>query len=233
MGSIITGAAALILVIACTNVASLLLARTTARAGELAIRTAIGAGLTRLVRQSFTETLTITALGGALGVVLAWWMLRLLVTLGPQEIPRLAEVGLDLNVLAFSLAFSLAVTLLSALAAGLAPVALAVRTGRHLSTKECGTDCERPQATPGVPQHSCCRRGSADVRPGVRRRTVAAKLIAAQSPIGQSIKIGGPLSGRTAGGDYRRRTPTFASPVSILRRNPKSSLPAHSDAPDR
>ena len=120
---IVMGAAALILMIACTNVASLLLARNTARAGELAVRTAIGAGVARLVRQSITETLTITALGGALGILLAWWMLRLLVTLGPREIPRIAEVGLDLNVLAFSLA----VTLVSGLAAGLAPVALAVR----------------------------------------------------------------------------------------------------------
>jgi len=115
---ILMGAAGLILLIACANVASLLLARNASRAGELAVRKAIGAGRLRLVRQLLTENIVVAAAGGLAGIVLAYWALRTLVALAPRDIPRLAQTTLDLPVLLFACA----ITLASGLIAGLAPV---------------------------------------------------------------------------------------------------------------
>jgi predicted permease len=115
---VLMGAVGLVLVIACANVASLLLVRSTARAREIAIRVAIGAGRGRLVRQLLTENIVIAAIGGALGVLLAGWCLRALILIGPRDIPRLTEATLDVPVLLFAAVISLAVGLL----AGLAPV---------------------------------------------------------------------------------------------------------------
>jgi len=115
---VLMGAAALILLIACANVASLLLARNTARASELALRKAIGAGRLRLVRQLLTESVLVAAVGGLAGIVLAYGTLRTLVALAPRDIPRLAETALDVPVLLFACA----ITLASGLIAGLAPV---------------------------------------------------------------------------------------------------------------
>ncbi|MGI8741199.1 MAG: ADOP family duplicated permease [Bryobacteraceae bacterium] len=115
---LLMGAVALVLLIACTNVASLLLARGAARTREIAIRTAIGAGRTRLVRQLFTESLLMAASGGLCGVLLAYWGLRTLVHMAPRGIPRLAETGLDLQVLLFAAG----ITFLTAVLVGFAPV---------------------------------------------------------------------------------------------------------------
>jgi putative ABC transport system permease protein len=112
------GAVGLVLIIACSNVASLLLVRSTARAREIAIRVAIGAGRVRLARQLLTENVVIAVIGGALGLVLAGWCLRTLILIGPRDIPRLSEATLDVPVLLFAGAISLVVALL----AGLAPV---------------------------------------------------------------------------------------------------------------
>ncbi|HEY2012226.1 MAG TPA: ABC transporter permease, partial [Bryobacteraceae bacterium] len=119
-GTLLTlmGAAALILLIACANVASLLLARNTARAAELALRKAIGAGRLRLVRQLLVENIVIAAAGGVAGIVLAFWALRLLIALAPTGIPRLADTTIDLPVLLFACA----ITIAAGLVAGLAPV---------------------------------------------------------------------------------------------------------------
>jgi putative ABC transport system permease protein len=105
----------LILILACANIGGLFLIRMTTRAREMAIRTAIGAGRRRLARQLLTETVSITLLGGAFGIVLAGFGLRAIEALGPRDIPRLSEASLNLPVLIFAAALTLAVTLLCSL----------------------------------------------------------------------------------------------------------------------
>ncbi len=129
---VLMGAAVLILLIACANVASLLLARNTARSGELAVRRAIGAGRLRLVRQLLTENVTIAAVGGAAGVAFAYWGLRLLIGAAPGDIPRLAGTTVDPQVLLFACGITLAAGLL----AGLAPVMLAGKMDLTTALKE-------------------------------------------------------------------------------------------------
>jgi predicted permease len=99
---LLLGAAGFVLLVACANVANLMLVRLDARQGELAVRAAVGAGRGRLVRQLLAESLAIGTLGGAAGVVLAWWGTRLLLALRPPNLPRFSEVVLDYRVLAFA-----------------------------------------------------------------------------------------------------------------------------------
>ncbi|MGH9349751.1 MAG: ADOP family duplicated permease [Vicinamibacterales bacterium] len=114
---VLLGAVGLVLVIACGNVANLLLARGGIRAREIALRAAIGAGRGRIVRQLLTETLVLTLLGGILGVALAWLAVPALVASSPEGVPRLEQARVDTVVLAFAIGASV----FSALAAGLVP----------------------------------------------------------------------------------------------------------------
>jgi putative ABC transport system permease protein len=108
---LLMGSVCLVLVLAWANIGGLLLIRMTTRAREMAIRTAIGAGRRRLVRQLVTETVLITLIGGAFGILLAGFGLRAIQVLGPRDIPRLSEATLNLPVLIFAAALTLAVAL--------------------------------------------------------------------------------------------------------------------------
>jgi putative ABC transport system permease protein len=123
---ILAGAVAFVLLIACVNVTNLLLARSAVRQREMAIRAAIGATRARLVRQLLTESVTLAALGGALGLLVAWWGVRTLVALGPEQLPRVQAIGLDVRVVLVTAAASVFCGLLF----GLAP-ALAAGTDRR------------------------------------------------------------------------------------------------------
>jgi predicted permease len=121
----LSGAALCVLLIVCANLANLLLARALGRRLELAVRTAMGAGRERLIRQLATESIVLAALGGALGVLLATLLVPLLWRLVPANLPTSATPGLDLRVLAFAAVL----TMLTALAFGLAPMLNTMRTG--------------------------------------------------------------------------------------------------------
>jgi predicted permease len=114
---VVMGTIGIVMLIACANVANLLLVRAEARQQEIAIRSALGAGGGRIVRELLLESVLLGLIGGALGVGLAYEGLRILVAMGPANLPRLSEISLDVRALAFTVVLSL----LSGLLFGLIP----------------------------------------------------------------------------------------------------------------
>jgi putative ABC transport system permease protein len=135
---ILLGTTAFVLLIGCANVANLLLARAVSRQREMAVRTALGAGRNRLLRQLVTETVLLSLTGAALGLLLAAALLRLFAVMAPANFPRLTSIGLDWMVLAFSSA----VALLCGLLAGVLP-------GLHVARAE-PSDALREGSTRGA-----------------------------------------------------------------------------------
>lgn len=109
---VLLGAVGLVLLIGCSNLAALSLARASARHHEMAIRKALGATSRRLVRQTLTESLILGVLGGGAGLMLAAWGVRFLLALNPTRLPREQEIGVDLRVLGFAVATSMGATLI-------------------------------------------------------------------------------------------------------------------------
>jgi predicted permease len=125
-------AVAMLLLIACVNIASLLLARATGRQRELAVRAALGAGRGRIARQLLTESLVLAAAGGVLGIGLAFVAVRALVSTGARELPRSGDIRIDATVLLFTLG----VALLSGLVFGLFPTVRASATNLEQSLRQ-------------------------------------------------------------------------------------------------
>lgn len=168
---LLMGAVAFLLLIACVNVANLLLVRGDARLREMAVRTAIGAAPRRLIRQLFTESLVLAAAGAALGLALAGAALRALVAIDPTSIPAMSPVTLDMTVVAFTLVLAVVTTLLF----GLAP---ALRT-LHVNLVE------------------SLREGGQQATLGGRRQRLRGALVAAEVALAVILVIGAGLMIRT------------------------------------
>jgi putative ABC transport system permease protein len=132
---VMLAAVGVVLLIACANLANMLLAKAVARTREIAIRAAVGASRGRIARQLITESVLLAALSGGLGVLLAFWGSRVLVSLAPGDVPRLSETGIDSRVLLFALGASLVASLLF----GLAPALQALRVDLNKSLKQNST----------------------------------------------------------------------------------------------
>jgi putative ABC transport system permease protein len=131
---VVLGAVGFVLLIACANVAGLLIARGAARRREIAVRTALGAGRGRLIRQLLTESVVLAVAGGLAGIVVAYWSLQLLVGAAPENLPRLNDIALDWRVALFGFAATLAVGVLF----GLAPSLSASKPELNLDLKDGG-----------------------------------------------------------------------------------------------
>jgi putative ABC transport system permease protein len=161
-------AVGVVVLIACANVANLLLVRASVRERELAIRAAMGAGRGRLVIQMLSESLLLALIGGGAGVLLAYLAIAPIQTLSAGSIPRVADVAVDRSVLGFALLVSIATGLLF----GVAPAWQASRSGVGAALKDSSSGPPSTRHTPG-------RRGGVVTRAAGRRRAAAAQLRAA------------------------------------------------------
>ncbi|MEW6208872.1 MAG: ABC transporter permease [Acidobacteriota bacterium] len=136
---VLLAAVGFVLMIACANVANLLLARAAARQKEIAIRAAMGASLARVARQLLTESVLLALAGGLVGLLAASWVIDLLARFGPTDVPRLDEASLDPAVLGFTLL----VSMLTGIAFGLAPAFQIRRVDLNEALKESSTRTSR------------------------------------------------------------------------------------------
>ena len=164
---VLLGSVGLVLLIVCVNVANLFLARATARTREVAVRTALGAGRSRLARQFLTESVVVTAIGSSLGLAVAYWGSRLLVSKAPRTIPRASEIGIDGNVLLFLL-------VLSAITAVIFGVLPALQMSR------------------GMPIASL-REGGRGARGGIARRGLRQALVVSEVALAVVLVVGASL----------------------------------------
>jgi putative ABC transport system permease protein len=169
--TILLVAVGLVLLIACANVAHMLLARAAARQKEFAVRTAIGASRGRLVRQFLTENLLLSAMGGAAGLLLAFWGTRALVALSPAQLPRVDTVTLDSR----AVLFLIVVTAICSVAFGLAPALQASSVNLGDTLKESG-------------------RGSSD---GIRRNRLRSVLVVSEFALALLLLVGAGLLARS------------------------------------
>jgi predicted permease len=129
---VLLGAVGVVLVIACANVANLLLARAVARQKEIAIRTALGASRLRIVRQVLTESMLLSLSGGACGVLLAFWSLHWIHVFGPKSVPRINDIGID----RVALVFTFVLSVFSGAVFGLVPALRVSRFDLHATLKD-------------------------------------------------------------------------------------------------
>src|SRR5262249_54839806 len=129
---VLLGAVGLVLLIACANVANLMLAQGSRRQKEVALRHALGAKRMRLIRQLLTESALLSVAAGVLGLLLAWWGADMLMRLAPDSIPRVGEIELDKRVLGFTLL----VSILTGVVFGLAPALQSSRPDLNETLKE-------------------------------------------------------------------------------------------------
>jgi predicted permease len=186
---VLMAAVGIVLFIACANVANLLLVRAEGRQQELAVRAALGANWTAIARELLTDTVTLSLLGGGLGLAVAYGALRFLVYLSPANLPRLQEIGIDLPVLAFATAISLICGLLF----GLVPV---IKYGRP---------------HPAI----ALRAGSRTFSQGRERHRAQRSLVVLQVAMALVLLIGSGLMIRTFQA-LQRVEPGFTNPQHIL-----------------